>query len=652
MIRALLLSIFILLASCGGGQSGREHPASVQDAVTLTTGLDGAVFSRPSPSYVQDRKGVWIPLAPNEPGFMGGRRVKNLYTSVLAFSDGRSSFTTSGNCLTITHAAGQNGSPYLYNMIGAEPGGQPPSIFAGRMRFRVVSGPTSDKWSFVGRTWGSSLGSESNNAFATLDASTWQTVSQTAEQHERHQGYAMTLLSASTAARAYDVCDVQFEDLAGEPVPVSSEYVQGTRWFDYERASMRVGGVMDGFASNNFFTPAGGTLLDVAGAALDVKGLWLEPERTNTILQSLPDAGVAVLDGASVTYSWPAPAVAGSADILLDARSGRWLFKVQVGTSQDQITVSGAAAFRAGQCVWGHVLGVGVIGPARILEVSPGWLRVDALLPTTSGLGSLARVPCIGDRLGLRRNDHSMHYSTVTNVVLPYLTPATAIDGYQHHSVRVTLADALPGDGINAGWKGNENQPVFYYGAVPVTIKQGVGASARIVRDESVVAAGLGYLLRSRLVYELRAGLVYAVFDFPGQQGTAGNPTTASAYIKRVAGSGIPKVSLLAHAEYDAANTEWNRAEVTSINVNGTGSLRVVVPAGGAVRVALPQVEAGAWASSPIPTEGQPFTRAASSLTLPAGSWVDLTPPQGGPPQRMAYAPGLWGAIRNVGSGP
>lgn len=50
------------------------------------------------------------------------------------------------------------------------------------------------------------------------------------------------------------------------------------------------------------------------------------------------------------------------------------------------------------------------------------------------------------------------------------------------------------------------------------------------------------------------------------------------------------------------------------MSLNGTGSVRILVPAGGVVRVALPQVEQLGWASSPVPTAARPATRAASVL--------------------------------------
>lgn len=640
MIRRLIAAL--LLASCATAAHAQAYPLAVS--------LNGLSFTRPSPAYVQDRLGVWLPLAPGEPGFAGGRRVRNLVDQLRALPDGRSSYSIAGGCITIQHEAGQNGSPYIYNALSGDPGDQPPSYFAGRLRFRVLSGPTSDKWSFVGRTWGTAIGSESNNANATLDASTWRTVRQTAEQHERHQGYAMTLLSGSTVARSYEVCDLQFEDLAGEPVPVSSEYVVGTQWFTTERGTLAQGAVRDAFAGTNAFTPAGGPLQDAPGAPLDVRGLWIEPERTNTALWSVPDAGVAVLDGASDSHAWPAPAQAGSPEILLDPRSGRWVYRAALSVAQDQITGPGLGQFAAGQCVWLHVLGAGTLGPVRVLEAQPALLRVDTLLPTVAATGNVARVPCVGDRLGLRRNDGSMHYSTVQAVALPALSPATAIDGYQHQSVRITLADALPADGINAGWRGNENQPVLYHGNdLPVTIKQGIGASVRLVRDESVVPAGLGYLLRSRQVYELAAGPVYAVFDFAGGPGVAGQVTTASAWMRTVAGKPAT-LSLKAHVSAAISTPAWSRVAQTTTNLSGIGSLRIVVPAGSAVRVALPQVEVGHWASSPIVTGATPATRAAAALTLPAGDWwADLTPAAGGATQRVRLADGpAWGAVRNV----
>lgn len=112
---------------------------------------------------------------------------------------------------------------------------------------------------------------------------------------------------------------------------------------------------------------------------------------------------------------------------------------------------------------------------------------------------------------------------------------------------------------------------------------------------------------------ELVAGCEYALFDLAGVPGDRKALTTASAWARTVAGKPA-QLSLQAHAGGAAIGPEWARVAHTAVSLNGTGSVRILVPAGGVVRVALPQVEQLGWASSPVPTAARPATRAASVL--------------------------------------
>lgn len=634
-MKRLLLLLSLLLAACGGADQ-REYGTGSDTFREQPLALDIAgTFSRASPAFVQDWEGVWIPLDVDEPGFIGARRVKNLYLHsdspaqwehLLLTSD--STTTLEPTSIVIHHAAGQRGSPYLCNKKdGDEPGVQMPSIFGSRADVQVIAGPTADKFSPVGRTNGAAIGSESNNPGLTLDLATTKTLSQTAQQFERHSGWCQTYLSSSSVARSYRVSRVQFEDLSGAKTPVSGEYCPSTDkpgicWHSTARPTSRGGKPFDAFDENGvILSGGGGGVLTESAAPASLTGdltLQEEPESTNRALwNALGHVGTAVLDGASTTHLVTIPAALGATSILTDPRSERLVYnKNDIATDQDQITsiTTDLSAFRAGESVWLHIPSLGAVGPVVIAQASPHLLRVLSLLPTTAKGQKIGiqRVPGIGDQIVVGLNGGIYQTSTVTGVTLPSVVGVLP-QNLSHQSVRIDIADPLIRSGGAAG--ANGNLPVYYTKTLPATIVRGTGATVRLVRDDSVIQAGLGYLSRTRLVLELKAGSDYAMFDLDGVDGAKG-PTAASAWAKTVSGK-ASQLNLKAHSGGPFTTAEWQRLIHATNNVNGTGQVRLVVPAWSVVRVALPQVELGD-VSSPIVTQGLPATRAATLINTGA----------------------------------
>lgn len=629
----MILCLLLILAGCGGSDQ-REYGTGSDTFREQPLALDFAgTFSRASPGFVLDWEGVWIPLDVDEPGFVGARRVKNLYLNsedptrwehVVFTSDNTA--TIDGDGMLIHHATGQRGSPYFCNEEdGLEPGDQEPALFASRAEVQVISGATSDKFSPVGRTNGVAIGSESNNPGLTLDLAQPKTLSQTAQQFERHNGWCQTYLTSSSVARTYRVSKIQFEDLSGAKRPISGEYVPSTdkpgiRWFATGPTTTRKGYLTDSFDANGIVWSGGGggVLTETQGAALSGSlELQLEPEATNRALwNTLGMVGTAVLDGASTTHLGEPPAPMGKASIWTDARSERLIYnRTDIATDQDQITslTTPLNVFRAGESIWLHIPSLGAVGPVEIAESSPHMLRVLSLLPTTAGQKiGIQRVPAAGDQIVIGLNGGRYHTSTVTGVTLPSLPVGLQPANLLHQSVRIDIADVLPWSGGATG--ANGNLPVYWARTLPATIVRGTGASVRLVRDDSTVQAGLGYLLPRRLVWEFMAGSDYAIIDLAGFDTARGDTSTASAYVKMV--SGAPsQLALKAHAGGPfAVGTAWQRLAHTAVNVNGTGQVRIIMAAQSTVRVALPQVETLGWASSPIVTQGVPATRAATVI--------------------------------------
>ena len=699
--RPRLRSVFLLAAvaaftSCGGGDaqdSVRPQQAHGVHATAQTTGklvfaadlrtsLDGFTYRRPSSSTVLDYDGVNLPLAPDEPGFIDGRRVKNEFLNSelparwLLSADGASSYDSSATAefegqnigvLRVHHAEGQTGAPYIQQTFGAEPGSRPPALFASRFMLRQTVGALGLSWTHQGRTFGQYIGSESNSPRTSLSLTNgaWQTTSQTLVLYEQHPGWVVQAPKTVLGSVAsFDIAHMQFEDVTGfKPGKEwSSEYVPSTsapgiQWFETTKNTSRTccsqyNPPYGTFNSSNQAVSAGGDLVDHIGSPIDVKGLMLEGDSRNLIPWSgLSQVGVAVLDGVSKNYAFVAPAAAGSREIYLDPRSGRFTWKAKdivldsgagpdrlVSTTTDFI----AQGWRAGMGAWlfltESVAGAadgGVQGPFEVATVGRHELTFTSsgqLIAKAAGQSvNVARIPKPGDNILIVRNDGSHHRSTVAGITLPDIPQSTDPDGHQHLSVKVSLDTAMPDDGIHGGIAGtNNNLPVYYYSAsdLPVTATPSNGGplgTYTVDREWArVVNAGLGFQLNNGLVYELKGGASgNTLFDFAGVAGTPGRSTSASAFVRRVSGTGKPLLLLKSHpGGVPFTNAEFERVEWRGISVNSTGSLRLFVPANTTVQVALPQVEqaqAGreAHASSLIVTQDVPVVRAATTVSRP-----------------------------------
>ena len=294
------------------GGAGARRPRASQDdrqadlLANLRTGLDGFTYLRPSQSTVQDYDGVHLPLDMNEPGFFGGRRVKNEFlnsdqpTRWLLSSDGASSYDESATAdfegkpigvLRVHHAEGQTGAPFIRQVFGAEPGSKPPALFTSRFMLRQTEGVVGHSWTHQGRTNGQYIGSESNSPRTSLSltSSGWQATSQTLRLYEQHPGWVVhSPITVVGTEASFDLARMQFEDVTGfKPGKEwSSEYVPssgqpGIMWFETTKSTSRTccspwNPVYGTFNLRNQPVGGGGDLLDGLGSPIDVKGLMLE----------------------------------------------------------------------------------------------------------------------------------------------------------------------------------------------------------------------------------------------------------------------------------------------------------------------------------------------------------------------------------------
>jgi len=655
-------------------------------SVDLHTRTEALAYSRPSAGSVLDYDGVWLPLDANEPGFTGARRVKNIFlwsedpTKWTLLADGSSSWSfvttdLNGNAqsaLRVAHAIGQTGSPFIMQLFGAEPGPRAPGLFASRLALKQVSGQLGLSWTHQGRTSGTAIGSESNSPRTSLSLTNgaWQTTSQTIPLYEQHTGWSIqapkTVLSVEAT---FDLAKMQFEDVTGfKTKQWSSEYVPstgtpGVQWFETTGTTARTccsifNPVYGSMNANNQAVSAGGDLTEVIGTPIQSLGLAVEDSATNlSIWNSLQQIGVAVVDGASVNYAFTAPGTAGSNFVYLDPRSGRFTYRANDITLTnangfDKLVASKSTDFiangwRAGMGVWLYLTELpsgaangGVQGPFVIASVTQKEMTFTSsgqlqLKPAGQWV-QIHRIPKLDDRFIIQRNNMIPHYSRVTGVTLPTLAQSTNPDSYQHQSVRVTLAEPLPNDGIHSSISGtNNNLPVYYWSDSDLTVTSkmfttGVPASsagtATVVWDwNGVVAAGIGFQCYNGLVYKLSGGPQgNTAFDFAGTPGgVVGRYTTASAWVKRVSGTGTPSLLLMSHSgAVQFTNSSYQRVEWRGPNVNGTSVLRVLVPANTVVYAVLPQVVQAptneqASMSSPIVTQASSTYRAPVLASLP-----------------------------------
>jgi hypothetical protein len=697
-----------ILAACGGGEMPTDADpqaavpraeraraaATSSDATTLLaeslrTGGGGFTYKRAGPATTPDYDGVHLPLAADEPGFLGARRVKNEFLnsenptlwSLLADDssyDAGAVVSYAGaqvGALRVTHAQGQQRAPFVMQNFGSGQTARAPGLFSSRFELRQTSGQTGLSWTHQGRTAGTGIGSESNSPRTSLPltSSNWQSTSQTLQLFEPHQGWTVQApLTLLDVAATFEVVRMQFEDVTGFKAGKewSSEYVPssgspGVRWFETTKATSRTcctatNPAYGTFNASNQPVSAGGALTQGTGSTVDVKGLLLEPAATNlSRWNTLGFVGVAVLDSGARNYSFVAPAAAGSSAIYLDPRSGRHTYRAGDLTftkdaAGDRITSTTtdfvAQGWRAGMSIWLHVTesaagagNGGVYGPYPVASVVQRTitLGVDGVLPVRAAgqYVNIARVPAVGDDILVARNDGSMHASRVTGVTLPSIPQSTGSDGYQHLAVRLTIAQAMPADGIHGGIAGtNNNQPVYYFrrADLPVASTRADGSApggVSVVRDwQAAVAAGIGFQTYPGLVYELAGGAAGARFELQSASGAAGRHTSASAWMRRVSGSGTPRLAFGNATGTAFTNAGFQRIEWRGTSTDTKADLVIDVPAGTVVHAVLPQVvQATASgsevaASSIIVTGAAPATRAQAALTRP-WTWTALTQP-------------------------
>lgn len=155
--------------------------------------------------------------------------------------------------------------------------------------------------------------------------------------------------------------------------------------------------------------------------------------------------------------------------------------------------------------------------------------------------------------------------------------------------------------------------------------KSGDAAAVLSVVDDSaaLAAAGLDKICTSGKVYKLdnSEGAATAIADFSGQTGNT-NVHSCAIYVRGV-GTGIFGISLGLSVNYTASGSYVQVKNENKTPANSTNILAIRVNAGGVVYFILPQLEEGAFVTSPIAldsTGADPLTaltRPAANLTRP-----------------------------------
>lgn len=654
----------LVAAGCGGGSTADTAPSAARIDRTATrpaaatlvsaplaTALDGFAFARPSTAMVSDQDGVWLPLEPNEPGFSGARRVKNLFlwsedpTRWNLLSDGASSWSfatadftgTPISVLRVRHAPGQTGAPYVIQPFSGEPGSRLPGLFASRFEMRQTSGTLGLSWTHQGRTHGVAIGSESNSPRTTISLTNgaWQSTSQTLQLFEQHAGWIVQAPKTVLGNEAeFDIARMQFEDVSGfKTQQWSSEYVPsfgmpGVRWFAYRRGTTRTccsptNPTYGTFNASNQPVSAGGDLTDGIGPAIEPRGLQIEGEATNLALWSaLGAVGAGVLDAASTNYSFVAPATSGSDLVYLDPRSSRLTYRasdiVLVQGLPDRLQATKTdfvlQGWRAGMSVWIFVAessagagNGGVQGPFTIASATQRELTLSSSgLLQSKPAGQFVqvhRIPAVGDWIMVQRNSGVPHYARVASIALPTIPQTPNPDGYQHQSLLVRLSAPLPADGVHGASAGtNNNQPVYWASDadLPVTasmfttgVPPAFAGKAELAWDrDALVGAGLGFPGYNGLVLKLLGGTQgNTAFDLTAVAGVLGRHTSASVWVRKVSGSGTPALVLKGHpGAVRFTNSEFQRIEWRGTSANSSGTLRILIPPATVVHAFLPQV--------------------------------------------------------------
>jgi len=646
-------------------------------------------FARTGVQYVLDYNSVWLPLAANEPGFTGARRVKNwcLWSEdpvlVTNADDGATAYGAiadtlpsgaSGQTFRIVTATSNQGRYLNEAATSSLHGGAtlpatgtllPGTEFAVRFDAKISAG-SGATWDIYQRNVGGYSASESGN-WQFVPADGWSTYSSTFFQCAAYQGFGTSIKTVTAAAAEMRVARLQFEDLSGEKgALIPSEYVPsgsapGVKWFASQRGTSRTNPAYVAthaalLAQKNPANIAGvgGVVTDGSGSALTgMKGYWSEAAATNLLaaytvpnnagFAKCPDAGTGARALAPFTAS-NATAVAEVSSMWMVAAATDIVFNNTTHTITSTTTNFLTAGFQVGQTVLGWDVGAGSgewQGPATISVVSANSMTVSGTLVTRSPAAAhLFRVPGGGDNIIAQLNDGSWHATTLSGAITPPAVPASITYNYKAlYSIPLTAAPAS-----NGGYASSDNSVVAYFWTSAadfgVTVSGGTGPTIKLVSDkDAIVAAGLGYLNPTGLVYELYGGTSgNATFKFGAASGgTASRDTVPSIYAKKISGGSNPFLQFPSHTGSVnlSGTTDYTRYSYTVTNsggsVNTDGSVNVVVQAGVTVRVILPQLEQGAaaqasdtrFASSPVVCAGAAASRTATVLSKAWGSTKD-----------------------------
>ena len=621
--------------------------ADLTKGIELTYGSGEPLFQRASDQYVLDWDGVYLHNSNNDFGIQGGRRVKNIFlnsgnSALWNIYDPVSFVTNISVNYNFSNVSGVNIStniadgPYFYSISYVSPG----TIFSSRIT--IKNNTTTKLWNNQGRTFGSSIGSESNTTKLIPDGDNWIINTQTLRNFESHLGHSLRLYSKDNIAGDIDAIQPQFEDVTGFKAgkEFSSEYVvsgsmPGIQWFDTEKGTIRSNsGTIYGEVKN--VVTYGGVISESVGAVLnDIKGYYSEPrsENLNTNWNTLGNVGVAVLDGVSSLTGGPfVPALSGAKSIYIDPRSGRYINKKADITFNsgvpDTITSSSTnfidAGFRPGMAIWTwhdtsensnysvhHIEAVS----SYTITLTTSKLLSDSTAGLDHNLASIIRVPADGNSILIGMNTDDFHRSVVVgDTILPPYNNTALVD---HDSLMVSISDALSFDGGYSGT--NNNKPVYYWDSSDIGIEVTKGSGTYTIANDfsGLVSGGYGFLCRSGLVVELdnRSSAATSTYAFPGLNVTGGSVYTLSSVVKADAESSA-YIQLSNHPESLVfSNNTWQRHSLVSTALfDGAYKMAITVNSGGRVWVILNQLEEGYAATSPIVTRGSSVVREATLL--------------------------------------
>lgn len=609
-------------------------------------------FTRAGVQYVLDYDSVWLPLAANEVGFYGARRVKNWFinsespdnwkdSSSIYLSDSATGATyesvadtdADGNTrrsFKILHTTAKGGPMFfeLHSGTVSDIGTiLPGTIYTVRYDQKNVSGTAG--WDIYHRNWGGNGVTESGNYNYTPTAA-WRTYSSAFDQKARYTGFGVTVKSITDGANEGRIAHIQFEDLTGDKNGFSSsEYVASTnvpgiQWFGTDKGTSRtnpsyvanIAGLITQKDPANVAS-IGGVLTEAVGAALaDMRGYMSEPAGTNLCAcWNVPNnvgwgkasdatgAGIPIL-GSSTTARFEA---------FSNCRINGVLGRIALNGTSVTDSSGGfvTAGFLAGESVYiwrgnesanGEVQGPFLIASAG---VAAGTLTLTGAVTTNRALDAavttyIMRCPTASDNITLELNEGTWHTTTVNGAVtLPaYNSSASA---YAKLPIQVTLS-AAPAS--NGGYVGSDDGASIYYWTAAadfgVLISGGTGPTFKLVSDrQALLDTGLGYANTTGLVYELYGGTSgNATFAFGASgAGTASRDTWLSIYGKKVSGASTPYIQFPSHTGSTniSSTSAYSRYTLQVGNAGGSvntdSRINVVVQAGVTVRVVLPQLE-------------------------------------------------------------